>query len=130
MARIIVIDDDRPTLAVARAILERMGHSVAAADGGAEGVAIYLQQGADLVLTDIFMPDQDGLETLRRLKSVAPGVPVVCMSAGPSRLADGTPVRDTMLRFAREAGADGALTKPLDAGEMARVVAAALARAS
>ncbi|WP_029008175.1 response regulator [Azospirillum halopraeferens] len=127
MARIIVIDDDQTTLAVARTLLERLGHSVVAVGSGTEGVTVYLEQGADLVLTDIFMPDQDGLETMRRLKSLAPGVPVVCMSAGPSRLSDTTQVRDTMLRFAQEAGADASLTKPLDAGALKRVVDAVLA---
>ncbi|MGQ9370575.1 response regulator [Azospirillum sp. A39] len=130
MARIIVIDDDPPTLSLARALLERMGHTVDAVASGAEGIARFLERGADLVLTDLFMPDQDGLETLRRLKSLAPGLPVVCMSAGPSRVADTGQVRDTMLRYAHEAGADATLTKPLEIATMQRVIESVLSGAA
>ncbi|MBP2312244.1 response regulator [Azospirillum soli] len=113
MARIIVIDDDQTTLSAARALLEKLGHEAITAASGVEGVVSYLAFEPDLVLTDIFMPHQDGFETLKRLKALNPQAKVVCMSIGPDRLIDAVTVRDTMLRFATEFGADGSLTKPL-----------------
>ena len=122
MARIIVIDDDQTTLTAARALLERLGHEAITAESGAEGVESFLAYDADLVLTDIFMPHQDGFETLKRLKALNPQAKVVCMSIGPNRLIDAASVRDTMLRFATEFGADGSLTKPLRIEDLREVI--------
>lgn len=127
MARIIVIDDDPITLTAARSLLERMGHEAITAESGAEGVETFLAYEADLVLTDIFMPHQDGFETLKRLKALPPQAKVVCMSGGPHRLADAALMRDTMLRFATEVGADGSIMKPLHPDELRRVIDSALA---
>lgn len=114
MARILVIDDDPITLALAEMLLERLGHEPVTAASGAEGIGRYLERGADLVITDIFMPNQDGLETLRRLRSLDPQAKVACMSSGPRSLPEVAPMRDRMLEFARECGADGSIVKPLE----------------
>ncbi|HEY0833458.1 MAG TPA: response regulator [Azospirillum sp.] len=127
MARIMVIDDDPATLLAARALLERLGHEVVTADSGSEGVESAVADAPDMVLTDIFMPFQDGLETLRRLKREVPGLPVVCMSAGPRQLAQPNATRDAMLRFARHFGADASLTKPLHPADLKAVLATVLA---
>lgn len=129
MARIIVIDDDTTTLTAARLLLERLGHEVVTATSGVEGIESYLAEDADLVLTDIFMPQQDGFETMKRLRSVNPRARVVCMSLGPSSLAEPGQVRDTMLRFAREFGADGSIAKPLNVDELRTVIDTALQQA-
>ena len=113
MARILVIDDDTTTLMAVRAMLERMGYEVDTAPSGAQGIERFRVAEPDIVLTDIFMPRQDGLETMRVLKSINPAARVVCISGGPERLPDAAPVRDTILRFARDFGADASLPKPL-----------------
>jgi len=64
MARIIVIDDDRKLREVICRALERAGYNVIEAADGRAGIRLYREQGGDLVVTDIFMPERDGLETI------------------------------------------------------------------
>jgi CheY-like chemotaxis protein len=82
MATILVIDDDAPVRAALCRILERAGYTVvAAADGGA-GLQLHRERPADLIITDIFMPGQDGIETIRQLRREAPAVPILAISGG------------------------------------------------
>src|SRR2546423_454608 len=62
MARILVIDDDDAVRSTVRRILEPLGHEVQEADDGAAGLTLLADKGADLVITDIFMPGQDVLD--------------------------------------------------------------------
>ena len=127
MARIILIDDDRTTLMAIRALLEKLGHQVVVAEDGADGVECFLEEEPDVVITDIFMPRQDGLETLRRLRRLNPDVRVICMSAGPSRLDQSEEMRDTMLTFAEEFGALATLAKPVESEQLRAVLDRVLA---
>ena len=68
MARVLVIDDQANVRAVSRAILESGGHEVYEAADGTAGLALLWEHGADLVLCDLLMPGQEGLETLRQLR--------------------------------------------------------------
>ena len=88
--------------------------SVAA--NGAEGVRLQRSQPADIVVTDIFMPEQDGIETLWKFREEFPNVPIIVMSGGGA--ARGT----DYLVVARELGAKKALRKPLDPQELIDVV--------
>lgn len=68
MARILVIDDDAAVRRTIRRQLETVGHEVVEAPDGKAGMKLYFDNPADLVITDLFMPEQDGLETIRELK--------------------------------------------------------------
>jgi CheY-like chemotaxis protein len=116
MARILVIDDAPVFLTVCRTVLEGAGHEVEVADGGAKGVASHRSRPADLVLCDLYMPEKDGLETLRELRAFS-AVPVVIMSGRPS-LHPGARSFDDAL----EAGAERTLRKPFVASELLGVV--------
>ena len=65
MASVLVIDDDPVTRTVVRAILESAGHTVSEADNGHTGLVMFYANSPDLVITDIFMPQKDGIETIR-----------------------------------------------------------------
>ena len=69
-----------------RRILERAGYEVAEAPGGREGIARYRQEPADVVITDILMPEKDGLEVIREIKREFPDVKTIAMSANPASL--------------------------------------------
>jgi PleD family two-component response regulator len=72
MARILIIDDDREIRHPLRLALENAGHEVLEAPDGAERVRLWVERGADLVITDVFMPEKDGLEVIWELKALAP----------------------------------------------------------
>ncbi|HET8713212.1 MAG TPA: response regulator [Gemmatimonadales bacterium] len=84
MARVIVIDDQDPIRRIVRRALEQAGHEVLDAADGASGMQILAQHSADVVISDIFMPGQDGIETLRQIRKDFPAVRVIVMSGGDS----------------------------------------------
>jgi CheY-like chemotaxis protein len=81
-ARVIVIDDQEPIRRIIRRALEPEGYEVLEAGDGAMGVDLLRRSGAALVITDIFMPGQDGIETLRQIRKEFPDVKVIAMSGG------------------------------------------------
>ena len=82
MARILIIDDDRDMLYTLRQILTCAGHEVLEASDGAAGLRLFRQERPEFVITDIFMPEQDGLETILTLKSEFPTVKIIAISGG------------------------------------------------
>src|SRR4051794_5160474 len=97
MARILVIDDDVDVRAVLEEALKLAGHEVDLAADGEEGLKRYLSAPADLVITDLFMPNQEGVETIIKLRRSFPEIPVIAIS--------GNPLASTMLAVARKLGA-------------------------
>jgi DNA-binding response OmpR family regulator len=82
MARIIVIDDEGVLRATIRRVLAAAGHEVLEASDGELGLKLLADHGADLVVTDIFMPGQDGIVTVRRIRKEFPAVKIIAMSGG------------------------------------------------
>ena len=80
MAHILVVDDERNTCDALEMILRRDGHSVLTAPSGNEALALLEEHEVDLILSDMKMPQMDGLELLRHIKSRYPGLVVVMMS--------------------------------------------------
>ena len=107
LARILVVDDDalvRETIIVA---LEIAGHSVRGASYGALALEALGRESFDLVVSDIFMPDTDGIGLLMSVRQRYPHLPVICVSGG-SR--DGS--APDQLDVSLELGAHGILRKP------------------
>jgi DNA-binding response OmpR family regulator len=120
LIRILVIEDEpRLREAVAR-MLHRAGYDVIQAANGAEGLALWRERGADLVMTDIQMPEKNGIEVVLELRAFAPTVPVIAMSGG-SRSRDLDLLGDMKLL-----GTVGLLQKPFSYKELMTTVAAAL----
>lgn len=82
MARIIVIDDTPDVRDIVRRALVRQGHQVIEASDGAAGLKLLAADGADLVITDIFMPGEDGISVARRMRKEFPTVKLIAMSGG------------------------------------------------
>lgn len=116
MARIIVIEDEAAIRRLVLRILSRDGHDVREASNGRDGVAMHRADPADLVITDLFMPEQDGIETIRQLREFAPDTPILAMSGGGSRgMID-------VLADAEQLGAQAVLQKPFSPDELAAAV--------
>ncbi len=123
MARILVIDDDGMVRSTMSRILRSHGHEVVlAADGGA-GMAALKQESADLVITDIIMPNREGIETIIALRRRHRGVKIIAMSGG-GRLGDAD-----MLAIAARLGASDTISKPFTSDQLIARVAACLAAA-
>lgn len=82
MARILVIDDEDLVRFTVEQILIAAGHVVATTENGAAGVRRQRETPFDLVITDIMMPEQDGIETIRALKAEFPNLPIIAISGG------------------------------------------------
>ena len=80
--RILLIDDDGPFRRLVDAMLTTAGYDVQAAADGKSGLASYHQQRSDVVITDILMPQSEGLETIQALKKFDPAVKIIAMSVG------------------------------------------------
>jgi DNA-binding NtrC family response regulator len=80
--RILVIEDDPLVRKLANVMLTSAGYDVEEATDGEEGVASYRRQPSDLVITDMLMPNQDGLATIRALTQLDPRVKIIAMSGG------------------------------------------------
>ena len=122
MPRILIIDDDAQVRAMLRLALERDGHNAEEAENGKIGVGCYRERRHDLVLCDIFMPEQDGLETIRQLVAEFPSVAIIATS-GSGRFAGMDP-----LVFAARFGASATLHKPFSLDELRFAIAAVLDR--
>jgi CheY-like chemotaxis protein len=114
MARILIIDDEYAMRTVLRQTLERAGYEVADAPNGDAGLTRLREWPADLVLTDLFMPEKEGIETIREVRREFPGVKIIVMSGGSMRPSVDYFEAEDYLDWARKFGAHRALTKPFD----------------
>jgi len=121
-ARILVIDPDAPILDVARQSLTLEGYAVATVCNGLAGLRCIREFTPALVLTEILMPDKDGIECLLEIKRNHPDTKVVAMSGG-----NGTLKSAFVLHLAAKLGADGVLAKPFTQHHLSCAVRAALA---
>lgn len=103
---ILVVDDEEELRELIRHVLERAGHPVSCARNGVEASRLLAIQPFTVVVTDMLMPDQDGLELITELKSKYPTVKIVAMSGG------GQIGSDQYLSMAKGFGADVLLRKP------------------
>jgi len=120
LACVLVIDDDPHVRDLVQDALGQAGHTVVLSRDGREGLRALDEGGFDLVITDIFMPDMEGLELIRRLRKGGFAIPVVAMSGG------GIMATETTLSMAAKLGACVTLEKPFGPAELAAAVARAL----
>jgi CheY-like chemotaxis protein len=104
VSKILAIDDAAAILEHVQNVLRAAGHSVWTAQSAKAGLAILAQTDVDVILTDIYMPDEDGLDVIRRARQLRPTVPIIAMSSGTGHW--------DMLAIAKVMGARLSLVKP------------------
>ena len=109
MRRVLVVDDEPALLKAIAMILEGAGFQVFTAGNGREARAKASEHHVDLLITDLGMPDEDGIELVRRLKAEGRNLKIIAMSGtyGPD-----------LLKAARLLGADATLSKPMTASQL------------
>ncbi len=120
MGRILVIDDDTQFRSMIRTLLERQGHDVLEAPDGEAGIRLFEDQGADLIVTDIVMPNKEGLETIMELRRKVPRPKIIAVSGG------GRIGPESYLQLAEKFGAVKVFSKPFDLKAFLQAVQEAL----
>ena len=116
MKRILVIDDDIQMREMLRQVLERAKYEVEDAADGKIGTNIHRQQPVDMVITDLIMPEKEGIETIRELRRDFPQLKIIAISGGGRIGANG------YLNVAKTIGADATFSKPFELKELIETV--------
>ena len=124
MKRILVIDDDEAFRRVFADTLVRAGYQVLTAENGVVALKLFRAQPVDLVITDLVMPEKEGIETMLELRKLQPSLKIIVMSGG------GRVDPTDYLPMAKQLGASKTLAKPFKSEEMLHAVADLLAQPS
>jgi DNA-binding response OmpR family regulator len=116
MQRILVIDDDDGIRAIVQLFLERKGYEVVCAADGEEGIRIFERASPQLIITDIIMPNKEGIGTIMQIRSRDSMIPIIAISGGAR-----TDNID-FLQMARKLGANESLAKPFTPQELVAAV--------
>lgn len=116
LSKILIIDDEDIARRMFRIMLEREGHEVAEASNGNEGLERIRDFKADLVITDIVMPEKEGIETIKDLRKEFPEVKIIAISGG------GRITPDAYLEVAESMGADASFEKPIRREKLVKAV--------
>ena len=120
MAKVLIVDDEPDILHLLTRILERGGHTVYQAPDGRTALRMYAGNPADVVITDILMPEMDGLEFMTRVHEIFPEARIIALSGG------GLVAKEELLRDALQFGAVGFLKKPFTVEQCLEAVRTAL----
>jgi CheY-like chemotaxis protein len=112
MKKILVIEDNAIVRNTMMRILQSAGYTVVTANDGLEGVALFRQEMPDLVISDIIMPQQEGIGTIRQILAEFPGTKIIAISGG------GRIGNTDFLQIARKMGAIDAMPKPFDPDDL------------
>ncbi|MBX3745210.1 MAG: response regulator [Verrucomicrobiae bacterium] len=121
MKTILLVDDDNDFRETLGRVLARAGYEVRQATNGREAVASYREAPSDLVITDLIMPEREGIETILELRRLQPEVRVIAISGG-GRVGPGD-----YLRMAQSLGAQRTLSKPFPSDQLLKAIEEVLA---
>jgi len=121
MTKILVIDDDKNIRNLLNRKLSKVGYEVVEAADGEEGLRIYRNERIDLVITDVFMPEKEGVETVLDLKKINPDSKIIAISGGSMQ------IKHDFLSMIEDLGAQKTFKKPFDTEELLAAVKELLA---
>lgn len=112
MKKILVIDDNAVVRNTITRILQTAGYEVVIANDGLRGVEAFRKEQPDLVISDVIMPEQEGIATIRQILGEKPGTKIIAISGG------GRIGNTDFLQIARKMGAVDTIPKPFDPEEL------------
>jgi CheY-like chemotaxis protein len=110
--KILVIDDDHLVRYTVSKILSSYGYEVVTATDGKRGMIVLREEHPDAVITDIIMPEQEGIDTIIQIRRERPGIKIIAISGG------GRIRNIDFLEMAQSLGADEVIAKPFGADEL------------
>jgi len=126
MASILIIDDEENIRDSLQMVLERAGYEVRVASDGNEAIELQREKPAQLVITDIKMPEKDGVRTIKEMRREFPAVRIIAISGGgsvePLAYKPGAITTTAYLAAAKEVGADRVFAKPFDRKNLIQAV--------
>lgn len=114
--KILIIDDDELIRMACRNLLQKAGYQTIEATNGNDGVSLFAKENPDLVITDMLMPDKEGLETISEIKALNKNAKIIAISGG------GNTKNMTFLGLARKLGAQATLDKPIKPAQLMQAV--------
>lgn len=117
MRRILVVDDEPEVREIVLTILRLAGYHAAGAEDGVDALRVLAREPFDGVITDLLMPDKDGVETIRDIRKLYPALKIIAMSGG------GHVAKESYLKMAQIFGADAVLAKPFTREELLHTAA-------
>jgi CheY-like chemotaxis protein len=120
MEKVLVIDDDSLVRDTIVRILERQGYQVLVASDGVGGLRMFHRERPDLVITDIIMPEKEGIGTIREIRGDCPDAEIIAISGG------GRIGNVGFLNVAEQVGASEIIAKPFDPTDLANTVSRCL----
>jgi CheY-like chemotaxis protein len=124
MSRILIIDDNTSMREVVSEMLQQAGYETVDVENGRFALQVHRESPVDLIITDLFMPDTDGLEIINQFRHQFPEVKIIAVSGGGSRgLVE-------LLSVAKKMGAERALMKPFSWEELLTAVRGVLDKPS
>ncbi len=112
MPIILIIEDDRDLRDMLRSALQRKDYTVLEADNGKEALINFKPGVTDLVVTDLLMPEEDGLKVIMQMREMKPGIKVIAISGG------GKAGPGSYLDMAKTLGADSVFPKPFSVNDL------------
>jgi len=117
MSRILIIEDDNEVREYLESVVSRAGYAVVSACNGKEGMELFKKNPVELVVTDIIMPEKDGIETILELRRAKSDLKVIAISGG------GRSEPENYLHSARLLGANRSMKKPFTNEELLDAIA-------
>lgn len=106
MARVLVVDDDSAMRRMINRVLTEAQHQVVEAENGLEGIQKFRSEGPEIIVMDLIMPDQDGIQTIQEIRQSGSNTGIIAISGG------GVGSSEMYLSMARDLGADVVVEKP------------------
>ena len=122
MSRVLIVDDEKTIRDTLAYIIESLGHEAYEASDGDEALKILSEKDIDLVVSDLIMPNREGLQTIQEIKNNWPDVKIIAMSGG------GRAGTTDYLDYAQTLGADLTLKKPFSMAALKSTVIAVLSQ--
>jgi len=126
MGSILIIDDEEDIRDALQLVLESAGHEVRVANNGKDGIEVQRSAPADLIISDVIMPEIDGITMIKRIRKEFPGIKVIAISGGggiqPVAYKPEAITTTAYLAAAKDVGADIVFAKPFERSEIIEAV--------